>query len=535
LASLLREQPLLLLFVVGAAGSLLGSLRVRGFALGVAAVLFVGLFVSALDPTLSLPDFVPQLGLVLFVYSVGVAGGPAFFSSLGRAALRTGAVVLAGLLVAAAVTVSLGRALGLGGPTIAGLYAGSLTNTPALASVVEALRTRSAGHLSEPVVGYSMAYPMGVLAVLLVMYLLRGREREPGAESTTPAGLVARTAKISRDEVVGRPAEALLRHEGWRVVFGRHERAGMVEVVSDLTVLERGDLVTVVGASDEVERVVKRLGDAAPVEIELDRSQLDFRRVFVSRKAVLGRAVGDVQREIGRAWGAQITRIRRGDVDVLPSEELLLEPGDRVRVLAPRDRLDALSGYFGDSYRAISEVDVVTVGVGIALGLLLGRVELSPFPGLRLSLGVSGGPLVVGLVLGRLVRTGPLTWSMPYSASLTLRQFGLLLFFAGVGTRSGAAFARTAPTLTGATLFGVGALATLLCALTIMLLGRSLLGLDTARLWGVVAGAHTQPAALAFATERSGSEEPNVGYAQTFPLATIAKILIAQVILALFR
>lgn len=535
--SLLREQPLFLLFVVGATGSLLGSVRVRGFALGVAAVLFVGLAFSAVDPSLALPDFVPQLGLVLFVYSVGVAGGPAFFSSLGRAALRTGAVVLAGLAVAAVVTVALGRALHLGGATIAGLYAGSVTNTPALASVVEALRARGSARLSDPVVGYSMAYPMGVLAVLLVMYALRngGRGERALPTASAPAGLVSRTARITSDAALGRPAEALARHEGWSVVFGRHERAGAVEVVSDLTVLERGDLVTVVGARDEVDRVVAALGEAVPHALELDRSQLDFRRVFVSRKEVVGLSVAEVQREIGRTWSGQITRIRRGDVDVLPTDGLLLEPGDRVRVLAPREGLDALSRYFGDSYRAISEVDVVTVGVGIALGLLLGRVELSPFPGLRLSLGVAGGPLVVGLVLGRLVRTGPLTWSMPYSASLTLRQFGLLLFFAGVGTRSGAAFARTAPTLTGVTLFGVGALATLLCALTIMLLGRRLLGLGTARLWGVVAGAHTQPAALSFAVERSGSEEANVGYAQTFPLATIAKILIAQVILALFR
>ncbi len=537
MSSLLRDQPLFLLFVVGAAGSLLGSLRVRGFGLGVAAVLFVGLALSAFDPTLALPDFVPQLGLVLFVYSVGVAGGPAFFSSLGREALRTGAVVLAGLSVAAAVTVTLGRALHLGGATIAGLYAGALTNTPALASVVEALRAQSSTHLSDPVVGYSVAYPMGVLAVLLVMHLLRkgAQGAQPASLAPPPPGLVTVTARVNRDDVVGRPAEALARREAWRVVFGRVERAGAVAVVSDFTVFERGDRVTVVGARDEVDRVVARLGDEADEALELDRSQLDFRRVFVSRREVIGRAVGDVQREIARSWGGQITRIRRGDVDVLPADALRLEPGDRVRVLAPRDGLDALSRYFGDSYRAISEVDVVTVGVGIALGLLVGRVELSPFPGLRLSLGVAGGPLVVGLILGRLVRTGPLTWSMPYSASLTLRQFGLLLFFAGVGTRSGAAFARTAPTLTGATLFAVGALATLLCALTIMLLGRRFLALGTARLWGVVAGAHTQPAALAFALERSGSEEANVGYAQTFPLATIAKILLAQVILAVFH
>ena len=124
---------------------------------------------------------------------------------------------------------------------------------------------------------------------------------------------------------------------------------------------------------------------------------------------------------------------------------------------------------------------------------------------------------------------------MPYSANLTLRQFGLLLFFAGVGTRSGGAFASTAPTLTGLTLFAVGAASTIACALTIMLLGRTVLRLSTPQLWGVVSGAHTQPAALAFAVERSGSEEPNTAYAQTFPLATIAKILIAQLVLAWFR
>lgn len=536
MATLLREQPLFLLFVLGALGSLLGSVRVRGFGLGVAAVLFVGLGFSAADPTLALPDFVPQLGLVLFVYSVGVAGGPAFFSSLGRDAMRTGAVVLSGLAAAAAVTVALGRALHLTGPTVAGLYAGSLTNTPALAGVVEALRARASTHLSDPVVGYSVAYPMGVLAVLLVMHVLRDRGPAAGGAASEPsAALVTRTARVTRDEAIGRPAEALARHEGWGVAFGRCERAGVVEVVSDMTVLERGDLVTVVGAAAEVDRVVAQLGERADESLELDRSQLDFRRVFVSQRDVVGRDVEAVQREIAKRWGAQITRIRRGDVDVLPRDGLVLEPGDRVRVLGPRDSLDALSRYFGDSYRAIAEVDVVTVGVGIALGLLLGRVELSPLPGLRLSLGVAGGPLVVGLVLGRLVRTGPLTWSMPYSASLTLRQFGLLLFFAGVGTRSGAAFVRTAPTLLGATLFGVGALATLVCALTITIVGGRSLGLTRARLWGVLAGAHTQPAALSFAVERTGSEEVNVGYAQTFPLATIAKILLAQIILALSR
>ena len=415
MSALLREQPLLLLFVVAALGSLLGSLRVLGFSLGVAAVLFVGLFVSGLDPTLALPDFVPQLGLVMFVYGVGVAGGPAFFASLGRGALKTGAVVMAGLLAAALCTALAGRFLGLSGATLAGLYAGSVTNTPALAAVVEALRSGAAASASEPVVGYSVAYPMGVLGVLLMMYLLRRREAKGGLSSTSAAErLVARTVRVSREDVLGLPVEALRDRERWKVVFGRHARGDHVHGVTDLTVLQPGDLLTVVGSAEEVARVTDCLGEPAAKNLELDRSALDFRRVFVSQPALYGRAVGDVEDEIGQRFGAHVTRIRRGDVDVLPSDDLLLAPGDRVRVLAPRDSLEALAKYFGDSYRAISEVDVLTVGVGIALGLLLGSLQLSPFASLRLSLGTAGGPLVVGLCLGRLVRTGPLTWSMPY-------------------------------------------------------------------------------------------------------------------------
>lgn len=533
--SLLREQPLFLLFVVGAAGSLLGSLQVRGFSLGVAAVLFVGLLVSGLDPSLALPDFVPQLGLVIFVYGVGIAGGPAFFSSLGRGALKRSAVVLLGLTSAALATVGLGAALGFSAATMAGLFAGAVTNTPALASVIEALRDGADPTLlSAPVVAYSVAYPLGVFGVLLMMYLLRKDPRAVAVSSAPPAqpGIITRTVVVSQPDVLGKPAEALCKHEGWNVVFGRHLRAGTVKVVSDLTVLEAGDLMTVIGAPAAVERAVARLGTLSERAIEVDRSTLDFRRVFVSRKEVVGRSLRDVRDEIERSFGAQITRVRRGDVDVLPDDELVLEPGDRVRVLAPREALERISRFFGDSYRAISEVDVVTVGIGIALGLMLGKVQLSPWPGLHLTLGVAGGPLVVGLVLGRSVRTGPLTWSMPYSANLTLRQFGLLLFFAGVGTRSGAAFASTAPTWTGLLLFCVGGFSTLLCTVTLMLVGRRLLQLNTPQLWGMVAGVHTQPAALSFAVERSGSEEPNASYAQSFPLATIAKILIAQIILA---
>lgn len=214
---------------------------------------------------------------------------------------------------------------------------------------------------------------------------------------------------------------------------------------------------------------------------------------------------------------------------MLADEELVLEAGDRVRVVAPRERLDEVSAFFGDSYKAIAEVDVLTFGLGVAIGIALGEIPL-PLPGgVTFRLGAAGGPLIAGLVLGRLVRTGPLTWSMPYSANLTLRQLGLVLFLAGVGTRSGSTFAATVAKGGALPLFVVGAAITLTVALAIVVVGRRM-RVPAAVLAGMIAGIHTQPAALTFACERTNSEAPNVGYAAVFPLATIAKIVLAQVL-----
>jgi putative transport protein len=231
-------------------------------------------------------------------------------------------------------------------------------------------------------------------------------------------------------------------------------------------------------------------------------------------------------------FGAVVTRVRRGDVEFLPQAETVLEPGDRVRVVAPRSTMPAITRFFGDSYRALSEIDVLTFSLGLALGLLVGAV---PFPlpgGANLKLGLAGGPLIVALVLGALDRSGPFVWSVPYSANLTLRQFGLILFLAGVGTRAGYAFVSTLRSGDGIVLLCAGALITFTVASAILWIGYRLLRIPMGLLLGMAAGIQTQPAALGFALEQTGDELPNLGYAAVFPIATIAKILAAQVLLA---
>lgn len=541
--SLLIENPLVLLVVVAALGYVLGNLSVRGSSLGVAGVLFAGLGVGALHPDLKLPDVLTLLGLVLFVYTIGLSSGPGFFASLGRRGLRDNALVVGVLLVAAAMTVGLYALLGFAPAVTAGLFAGSLTNTPALAGLLEQLGAAGASPelLDAPVVGYSIAYPVGVLGVILALALAQRvwhvdyaaeaqQLRTPGAADRP---LDNRTVRITRPAATEVPVAALKAQHGWDVVFGRVRRAGAdrLLLVDGQTRFALGDLVTVTGEADGLAAVQAALGEVADEQLEEDRSEYDFRRVFVSNPRVVGRPLERLN--LFERFGALVTRVRRGDVEWLASGSTVLEPGDRVRVVARPDVMPRVSRFFGDSYRALSEINLLTFNLGLLAGLLVGLIPI-PLPGdITLRLGLAGGPLVVGLALGRLGRTGPLVWALPYSANLLLRQVGLVLFFAGVGTRAGHAFFETLTAAGGLAIFGAGALVTCSTALLMLWVGHRVLRIPMGLLAGMLAGLHTQPAVLSYALDQSRNELPNLGYATVFPVATIAKILLAQLILTL--
>lgn len=539
--ALLRDNPLLLLFAVAAIGYPLGRLRVGGNALGIAAVLFVGLAFGAIDDALALPDLVYQLGLVLFVYTVGASSGPAFFDALGRKGLRDNVLVAALIASAMMLTFVVARALTLPAAQSAGLFAGSLTNTPALAALLETLARQgdaSAADRSAAVVGYSIAYPIGVLGVIAAIaiaqrlwrvdYRREARALEDFAAS--PSVLVNHTIRVRRPagQRVGL-AEAA-REAGGDLRFARVGHGGEVRVAKPDDTLVDGDLVSVVGHPDDVDRLVAWLGEKSEESLELDRSVLDFRRIFVSHPRAVARRVADL--DLLRRFGATITRVRRGDVDFVAQDDTILEPGDRVRVVAPRDRLGAIAEFLGDSYRHLSEIDVLTFGLGICAGLLLGSIDL-PLPGGgSFRLGIAGGPLIVALILSKLDRTGPLVWSLPYGANLTLRQFGLVLFLAGIGTRAGGAFAETLFSGGGWQLLLAGAAITVSTALLALRIGHRLLRIPMSVLIGMVAGMQTSPAVLSYATEQTRNDLPNVGYATVYPVAMLVKIVLAQVLLS---
>lgn len=533
--ALLHEDPLFLLFAVAALGFVIGRWKVLGVSAGVAAVLFVGLAASGIDPALQLPEVVQQLGLVLFVYTLGLSAGPGFFAAFRRRGARDAAFALGAVALGAALAALGGMLLGLDAAATAGTFAGALTNTPALAEAVQQLRLRGAAGpaLAAPVVAYSVAYPGGVIGVIAAMSVMR---RRWGASAQAPEnpdapGALENVSIVVEARGAGVALGPLRAREGWRLVFTRLRRGDAVSLTEDGTVLREGDLVAAVGHPDELALAVAALGRASDVALNEDRSVIDYRRVVVSNAELIAHPLKDLH--LGSRFGAIVTRVRRGDLDLLPDPEGHLELGDRVRVVAPRQRLDEVSRYFGDSYRALAEIDVLSFGLGIALGLLAGRIVLEFPGGASFRLGLAGGPLVVGLVLGRAGRSGPLTWELPYSASMTLRQLGMVLFLAGVGTRSGESFARSLREGAALRPFALGLVVTFTVAFAALAAGRRWMKAPTDVLLGMVAGVHTQPAALGAAVEQCRNDAPNAGYAAVFPTATLAKIVAAQVLLAL--
>ena len=530
-ADIAAEQPLLLLTVIMAIGGAIGSIKIRSFSLGPAAVLFTALAFSAYDERLRLPQILGIFGLALFAYVIGVGAGPSFF-----AALRTGGralgVVVGALLVGGLVTVGAANALGLEGPILSGIYAGALTNTPALAAASEAWAS------DLPTVGYSVTYLFGVLGMLLaaavgIRLAAPRKALAPVVEDPLPPKLDGMTVRI---ETLGLPDLGTLAEQyDHHIVFSRIMRGdtpghpGFVDVATDDAIPVPGDIVTVIGDLETVERFAAAVGHPSTVALTLDRSTVDYRRVAVSNPKVAGQTLGDLR--LRRRFGAVATRVRRGDVDLLATDDLTLQVGDRVRIVADRRRMSEVTAFLGDSEKGASAYSITSLSLGLALGVLLGELQF-PIPGGgHFALGLAGGPLLVGLIVGRAGRTGPVLWSLPHGVASTLSQLGMMLFLAYAGSNSGSALAEALSGPTGVQLLVIGAVVTLVTAATVIVGGRLLAGMYGPRLGGVLAGTQTQPAVLAYANETT-KDDPrvNLGYALVYPAAMIVKVVVAPLL-----
>ncbi len=516
--SFLLAHPLVTIMGVLSLGALLGQIKFGPLRFGAAGALFVGLMVGMLDPNLAdKMDLVKALGVGLFCYTVGLAAGSTFLSDLKRQWMLMVAAIV-GLLLMAGIGISAGKLFHLSNGHVAGLFAGVLTS-PAIDAAEQATN-----HSPDTLVGYAVSYPTGVI-VAMIMVAMVATKHWPGRRDNTSmaeAGINAVSTLVTHDT-------AMSEIPGWpgHIRMSYLRRAGEMRLITSGDNLRHGDIVLVVGMPPDVDKAVEFLGHRSETHLTENRRDVDYRRFLVSNPDLAGRCIGDIN--VRSNLDGIITRVRRGDLDMLATNDLILQPGDRVLAVVPRGRMGDAQDFFGDSEKRISQVDALTLGMGIALGLLAGAITI-PLPGgLQFSLGSAAGPLIVGMVLGALHRTGPFRWDLPHATNSILRQLGLMIFLACVGLATGPAFIAQAFSLTGLKILAVSAVSLVLGG-AVMLLGAKWLGLSAQRAAGGFAGFVGQPAVLGYANQLVNDERIDSAYGALFALGTVVKILLVQVI-----
>ena len=521
---ILSEQPVLFLFILIGIGMAFGHVKIKGIGLGAAAVLFFAIALAAwaqsYDIELRVTPQLGTLGLTLFTFAIGINSGASFFHNL-KTAVGPILTMVAFYGIAAAAGLYIGKAMGMDVPLIAGTFAGSVTNTPALAAAGEA-----SGDPARATVGYSIAYLFGVIGMLAASMAALHYGRN---DKDAPSPLSNRTIRVERDDhpFVGDIYEKL----GEKVSFSRLRRGetGPITRPQMSDTLDPGDLVTVVGPRELVARAATELGHASSHSLMQDRSYLDFRRVTISNPKVAGRTVASLG--LAKEFSATISRVRRGDVDMVAEPGLVLQEGDRVRVVAPTSKMTEITKFFGDSTRGLTDLNPIALGIGMALGIAIGELPILTPSGEYFSIGSAAGTLIVGLIFGRIGRIGPIAMALPFTTCQVMAELGLLIFLAQAGAKAGGQILEAFTSGDWIRIFALGVIMTSIMAIGLYCTMRWVFKMGGTKLAGLLGGAQTQPAVLAFANGRTNAD-PRValGYALVYPVAMVGKIVVAQIL-----
>ncbi|QYY28767.1 MULTISPECIES: aspartate:alanine exchanger family transporter [Cupriavidus] len=521
---LFETQPLFTLLLTIALGYVVGEINIKGVALGSGAVLFVGLAIGGFAPKAAPPALVGTLGLLLFLYGIGIQYGAQFFEGLTSVrGLKANAAAAVGVIGAGMASLALVPLFGLRLDESLGIFAGTGTSTATLQAVIAAMKGDGAA------VGYSVAYPFGVAGPILLLYALSVLLK---AKIEAPAAKILETGEISlrNPEIVGLTLAQLKARLPVGLAIAAVRREHHNQLPTEDLVLRQDDVLLATSTEPALLReAAGLLGELQPGRISSHREDLDYVRLFASSRAVVGLALRDIRFPDGIT--GSIVQVRRGDADMLPTPELILEVGDRVGVLVNRAHTKAMRKLFGDSIKGTAELSFISIGIGAALGLLAGMIPL-PIPGAgKLTLGLAA-LLLVALYLGKIRRSGPLVWTMPLSANLVLRNLGLTIFLAQVGISSGPKFFSTIA-ITGASLLLYSVLIVLVLVLVTALACLWIFRMPFDVTAGVICGATGNPAILAFANRVAPTEQPDIGYAMIFPSMTVTKILFVEIVMVL--
>ena len=530
-------------FVI-ALGVYLGKVKIFGVSLGVTFVLFAGIVVGHFGFTgdTHILHFIRDFGLILFVFCIGLQVGPSFFSSFKKGGmtlnLLAAGIVVLNIAVALALYFILEGRIQL--PMMIGILYGAVTNTPGLGAAQEALAQLSYTG-PQIALGYACAYPLGVVgiigSIIAIRYIFRinyNKEEEDWNKETdnTHQKPHLMHLEVHNEAIFGKTLGTVNNFLGRPFVCSRIRKEGHVSIPNQNTILEKGDQLFVVCSENDADAITAFIGKEVKVDWEKQDMPLVSRRILVTKTEINGKKLGMLN--FRTMYNVNITRVNRSGVDLFANPNLVLQVGDRVMVVGSEDAVERVSNVLGNSLKRLNEPNIVTLFVGIFMGILVGSLPLA-FPGIPTpgKLGLAGGPLVVAILIGRFGHKLRLVTYTTQSANLMVREIGIVLFLASVGIEAGANFLETVVNGDGLLYVGCGFVITIVPLLIIGAIARMYFKVNYFMLMGLIAGSNTDPPALAYSNQATNSDAPAVGYSTVYPLSMSLRILSGQMILLL--
>lgn len=508
------------LFLIIAIAYIIGRIKIKGVSLDVSAVIFVALVFGHFG--VSLPKIIQDIGLVLFIFTIGIQAGPGFFDALKKHGIKLAVLSAILILISGVVVVVVHYVFGYDMGMLAGLLSGALTSTPGLASATDQF-----GDIAS--IGYGIAYPFGVIGVILFLRFLpkllkvniEEEEKKWEAESTAEYPVLSfEHIIISNENVEGKCLSELKIRKMTEATVSRVMHGEDSFTPSPTTVLHKGDIIRVVGTNEALRRAEVLLGKKTDKEIPLS-GKYDVQAVLVTNKKVVNKTLAELNLQV--TYDATVTRIRRSGIDITPSPRARIRFGDKLIIASSKENMKSVQRLFGNDDKRLSDTDILPIALGIVIGIIVGKLTF---------LGLTGGVLLVALVLSKLGKTGPILWTMSSSANVLLREIGLIFFLAVVGTNAGATLVDTF-NLYGYQLFVVGAVITLIPMIIMSLVARLVYKTNILTLLGALAGAMTSTPGLAAIAPITRSSAPQIAYATAYPIAMVLLVVVVK-LLALF-
>ena len=529
-------------------GIALGKIKIFGVSLGITWILFVGIafghFGLNIDPTIL--HFVKEFGLILFIYSIGMQVGPSFFSSFKKGGFTLNMLAASIVFLGVITTYVIHLVTNLPISTMVGILSGAVTNTPGLGAAQQTFLDVTGAADPTISMGYAVAYPLGVVGIILSLILFRyifkinfEKEIEELDNLDTSKLTEAQmfSLVINNPAVFGKTisaAKALIDKE-FVISRVQHIKDRTLEIAHPETLLNEGDKVLVVSNLQSINTIEALLGNLIEMN-QKDWAKLDAelisRRIIITKPEINGKTIGNLK--FRTHYGINITRVNRAGLDLVGDPKLQLQLGDRLTVVGSESSISNIEKLLGNSLKRLREPNLISIFIGIALGMLLGSIPFM-IPGIPqpVKLGQAGGPLIVSILVSKFGPRYKLVTYTTMSANLMLREIGIALFLACVGLEAGKDFVQTIVG-GGYVWIGYGAIITILPLMIVGTIGRLGFKINYFTLMGLISGSMTDPPALSFANATAGNDMPAVSYATVYPLTMFLRVITAQILILLF-